>query len=149
MGSPSTGATLTKQTGNTSVSLHDELAVQCIPPHFRGDWDFCSPFPGDSCQWSAWGSWGGCSATCGPGSRTRRRRIEAGTSGRVGDCSGETEVAFQACNFQPCAGRSDEKSTIRVISVVDDVYLHLSCRMINLCIYLHLRCNVCNTLSVM
>ena len=73
-------------------------------PTPRGDWDFCSPFPGDSCQWSSWGGWGGCSTSCGPGSRTRRRRME-GSDGRVGDCSGETEVAFQACNDQPCAGR--------------------------------------------
>ena len=72
----------------------------------RGDWDFCSPFPGDSCQWSPWGSWGGCSTSCGPGSRTRRRRIE-GQDGRVGDCSGETEVAFQACNQRACAGKRD------------------------------------------
>ena len=35
--------------------------------------------------------------------RTRRRRIE-GASGRVGTCSGETEVAFQACLETHCIG---------------------------------------------
>ena len=29
-----------------------------------------------------------------------------GQDGRVGDCSGETEVAFQACNHRPCAGKN-------------------------------------------
>ena len=39
--------------------------------------------------------------------RTRRRRIE-GASGRVGSCSGETEVAFQACIETHCIGEKED-----------------------------------------
>lgn len=39
-----------------------------------------------------------------------------GQDGRVGDCSGETEVAFQACKQRPCAGRSQRNSHLEISS---------------------------------
>ena len=97
---------LVPHTSDTQVGQKDITFAVCSVNiiYFRGDWDFCSPFPRDQCQWSEWGSWGRCSTSCGPGSRTRRRRIE-GLKGRVGDCSGETEVAFQACQNSECLGK--------------------------------------------
>ena len=98
---------LVSHTSDTQVGVGDNTVDMLLTflSSFRGDWDFCSPFPRDQCQWSVWGSWGRCSTTCGAGSRTRRRRIE-GLKGRVGDCSGETEVAFQACQNNECLGKT-------------------------------------------
>ena len=54
------------------------------------------------CSISVWGDWGGCSASCGGGVRTRKRMIlrQAAFGGK--QCPGETES--KACNTDTCAG---------------------------------------------
>ncbi len=47
--------------------------------------------------WSAWSPWGGCSATCGVGTHTRRRTCSAGK----GRCAGTGEHS-ELCKVRPC-----------------------------------------------
>ena len=60
------------------------------------------------CVWSAFGDWGDCSVTCGPGGVERRRRKmlqQAKGGGRP--CRSEDAVETRLCRRTPrqCAGR--------------------------------------------
>ncbi|XP_076096227.1 coadhesin-like [Mytilus galloprovincialis] len=53
-------------------------------------------------NWSAWGSWGGCSQTCGSGTRYRSRSCSNPFPSFNGaDCVGDTQVS-QTCNTNTC-----------------------------------------------
>ena len=49
-------------------------------------------------QWSSWGAWSGCSATCGTGRRTRVRRCTGGNN-----CIGVTQE-YEDCKLSTCPG---------------------------------------------
>ena len=52
--------------------------------------------------WSDWGSWGGCSKTCGSGTQTRTRRCDNPEPGPGGDpCSGSSTES-RTCNTASC-----------------------------------------------
>ena len=66
--------------------------------------------------------------------RTRRRRIE-GASGRVGTCSGETEVAFQACLETHCIGElgdADDDNGDIALDVIIPFVMASSCVLVML-----------------
>ena len=50
-------------------------------------------------SWTSWGPWGGCSATCGPGSRERRRDCQP--SGDASQCEGQASEEG-VCEEQAC-----------------------------------------------
>lgn len=49
-------------------------------------------------SWSTWGSWSGCSATCGGGRQARTRQCRNGNT-----CIG-TATQYRDCNKQTCSG---------------------------------------------
>uniref|UniRef100_A0A7M5X072 C-type lectin domain-containing protein n=1 Tax=Clytia hemisphaerica TaxID=252671 RepID=A0A7M5X072_9CNID len=52
--------------------------------------------------WTAWGTWGACTATCGTGSQERSRTCTNPTPAHGGDpCAGDTSES-QDCNTNPC-----------------------------------------------
>ncbi|OLP93041.1 Semaphorin-5B [Symbiodinium microadriaticum] len=53
------------------------------------------------CKWSDWSAWGGCSKSCGGGSRQRNRRIIIKTRNGGQDCPGSA-LDHQECNAEAC-----------------------------------------------
>lgn len=54
--------------------------------------------------WSSWGTWNGCSVTCGGGSQTRTRTCNnPPPSGGGENCRGSSSE-LQSCNTQGCSG---------------------------------------------
>ena len=67
---------------------------------------------GSCAEWTSWGVWGECSATCGGGERRRRRRCTSATGNTRAavlefaldfECEGEPEETG-VCNQNSCAG---------------------------------------------
>mmetsp|Transcript_113826 Transcript_113826/g.321923 ORF Transcript_113826/g.321923 Transcript_113826/m.321923 type:complete len:414 (+) Transcript_113826:196-1437(+) len=54
----------------------------------------------EDCEWSDWGSWGGCSHLCGGGERKKVRESRGPFNGG-GPCEGEKEWT-EVCNMHPC-----------------------------------------------
>ena len=52
-------------------------------------------------EWTEWGAWSECSASCDGGQRNRTRVCE----GAVGECAGEAGQ-HEACNTKPCRGET-------------------------------------------
>lgn len=52
---------------------------------------------------SEWGSWGGCSVTCGGGFKMRTRTCHDPIYGGK-PCQGDTVQINPSCNYQPCPG---------------------------------------------
>ena len=70
------------------------------------------------CVWSAFGEWGACSVSCGPGGVERRRRKmlqQAKGGGR--ECRAEDAVESRLCRRTPrqCAGRSVAANHIFIV----------------------------------
>ena len=56
------------------------------------------------CQWSSYGDWSQCSATCGGGTKTAERTIiQQGAHGGK-ECNG-TALKIEKCNDQPCSSK--------------------------------------------
>jgi chondroitin sulfate proteoglycan 4 len=59
--------------------------------------------PSQDGQWGSWGRWDECSAQCGFGYRTRRRKCDNPfPQGGGQDCQG-CHLDFELCNTHPCA----------------------------------------------
>ena len=57
--------------------------------------------------WSAWGTWGDCSRSCGTGARFRTRQCDNPRPAYGGSpCIGEKEE-FKFCNIEKCDVKSD------------------------------------------
>ena len=57
--------------------------------------------------WSAWGTWGDCSRSCGTGARFRTRQCDNPRPAYGGaPCIGEKEE-FKFCNIENCDVRKD------------------------------------------
>nr|XP_040563799.1 uncharacterized protein LOC121114036 isoform X11 [Lepeophtheirus salmonis] len=59
-----------------------------------------------NCEWSNFGQWSSCSATCGGGRQTRRRNIRRRASGSGRPCLGE-KAETRSCSTNPCS-RADQ-----------------------------------------
>ncbi|XP_071743182.1 uncharacterized protein [Lepeophtheirus salmonis] len=55
-----------------------------------------------NCEWSNFGQWSSCSATCGGGRQTRRRNIRRRASGSGRPCLGE-KAETRSCSTNPCS----------------------------------------------
>ena len=55
------------------------------------------------CEWSPYGNWTDCSASCGPGTKTARRTVSkmALNGGKL--CEGSAIKSIE-CELQPCPG---------------------------------------------
>lgn len=53
-------------------------------------------------QWGPWGAWDECTASCGGGYRSRRRKCDNPSPQSGGqDCQG-SNIDFEMCNIEPC-----------------------------------------------
>ena len=56
-----------------------------------------------NCEWSSYGEWSECSATCGGGSRVARRRITQHALNGGRECIGD-KIRNETCSSEPCSG---------------------------------------------
>lgn len=76
--------------------------------HQRRRW--CGFGPRD-CLWGDWGSWGACSGTCSPATRTRvRSQTLAAANG--GDCEGGPQGSQQCVDLPRCATSANASSQL-------------------------------------
>lgn len=57
------------------------------------------------CKWSSYTEWSECSQSCGGGARTSNRTILQHPINGGQECTG-TALKTEACNLEPCPGRT-------------------------------------------
>ncbi|CAJ1423887.1 unnamed protein product [Effrenium voratum] len=66
------------------------------------------------CQWTAWGAWNACSATCGGGQRSRRRWVAVKSANGGKDCENSLSTDVQECNLRNCPTTTTTTTTTTV-----------------------------------
>jgi len=79
------------------ISACNPVSGEIAPPH-------CGPLPKRPCDFSPWGEWGECSATCDGGMQERARHIRTPNSHDGSPCDGPL-AQVQGCGFVDCVQR--------------------------------------------
>ena len=58
--------------------------------------------------WAGWGSWGSCSPSCGPGTRSRSRTCTNPTPYGGGDYCPDSSSNSGSCQITPCPGKYEK-----------------------------------------
>jgi hypothetical protein len=58
----------------------------------------------DLCQWSEFGAWSSCSATCGQGVQLRHRSLLNDPKSQLSACKDENETETRTCSLEDCKG---------------------------------------------
>ncbi len=70
-----------------------------------------SPTPiSPKCLWSEWSDWASCSAKCGPGVKSRFRKVTTPES-VGGSCDGVSEDKME-CTVEACSTMDEEKQSL-------------------------------------